>query len=185
MKGDVEDIVGRLRLTLPDGWFGDNAPIRDGLFAGFGAGWASLYRLLAEVRLQARLFTVSGQFLDLACRDFFADRIARRLDEGDAALRVRFQRALRRSRATRAALIDAAAEAGYSARVFEPARVTDTGAYNTPSSLAWGIAGGWGSLSMPLEALVTIIPVVPVEPIAPALAEALPAGGRAWVRLGP
>lgn len=76
-------------------------------------------------------------------------------------------------------LLDAAAEAGSTAQVFEPARPPDTGVYNGPG-LAWGVAGGWGSLQMPLECLVTLQPDTPEARAA--LAAALPAGGAAWVR---
>lgn len=183
MKGDTADMAARLRLTLPQGWFSDEASLLGAVTTGLGAAWAGLYSLLRAVRVQARLLTVSGEFLDLACRDFFGGRLARRSGEGDDALRGRLLQAMRRERATRAALIAAAAEAGYSARVFEPARPADTGAYGVPGALAWGMAGGWGSLQMPLECLVTVTAVAPVADVGPALAEALPAGGVAWVRV--
>ena len=184
MRGDERDFVARLRLTLPVGWFGDEAPLLDGVLGGLAAAWAGLFTLLGDVRRQARLATVGGRFLDLACSDFFARRLGRRAGEGDEALRGRLLRAMRRERGTRAAVIAAAAEAGYSARVFEPARPADTGAYATAGGLAWGVAGGWGSLAMPLECLVVVTAVAPVEAVGPAIAEALPAGGVAWVRVG-
>ena len=173
----------RVRLMLPRGWFSDEAPLLEAVTSGLGAAWAGLYALLGAVRLQARLATVSGQFLDLACGDYFGGRLARRGGELEEALRGRLLRAMRRERATRGALIGAAAEAGYSARVFEAARPADTGAYGVANGLAWGVAGGWGSLAMPLECLVTVTAVAPVAEIGPALAEALPAGGVAWVRV--
>ncbi len=183
MKGDEADMAARLRLTLPEGWFSDEAPLRDGLLSGLGASWAGLHSLLGEVRRLARLATVSGRFLDLACVDFFGVRLGRRAGEGDSALRARLQGAMRRSRGTRAALIEAARDAGYDAAVFEAARPADTGAYGVAAGLAWGFAGGWGSLDMPLECLVTVEARAPVAPIGPALAEAMPAGGAAWVRV--
>ena len=183
MKGDQADFVSRLRLTLPEGWFADVAPLLQGLLAGLAAAWAQLFSLLAEVRLQTRLATVGGQFLDLACVDFFGSRFGRRLAENDDQLRDRLQRALLRERATRGALIAAAGEAGYAATIFEPAVPADTGAYSTAGGVAWGIAGGWGSLSMPLECLVTVRARAPVGAIGPSLAEAVPAGAVAWVRV--
>lgn len=182
MRGDAEDFVSRLKLTLPAGWFADDAPLLSGLLAGMGASWAGLFGLLGEVRLQSRVATATGQFLDLACRDFFGGRLARWGGETDPGLRARVARTMRRERGTRAGLIAAAAEAGYAARVFEPARPADTGAYNVASGLAWGVAGGWGSLAMPLECLVTVTAVAPVDAINPALADAVPAGGVAWLR---
>ena len=182
MRGDQEDFVRRLRLTLPAGWFSDEPRLLNGVLAGFASVWAWLHELLAEVRKQSRVQTATGQFLDLACVDFFGGRLPRRAGESDAALRFRVARAMRRERGTRAGLIAAAAEAGYAARVFEPARPADTGAYNRSSTLAYGLAGAWGSLEMPLECLVTVQAIAPVEPIGPALAAVVAAGGVAWVR---
>ena len=183
MRGDGSDFVARLRLTLPESWFADDAPLLTGLCQGLAAAWSSLYDLLTTVRRQGRLATATGQFLDLASRDFFGNRIARRGGESDDALRSRLQHGMQREGGTRTALVLAATEAGYSANVFEPARPADTGAYNTSGGLAWGTAGGWGSLQMPLECLVTVTPVSPVEPIGSAVAAILPAGGAAWVRV--
>ena len=107
-------------------------------------------------------------------------------------MRSRLLAAMLRERGTRAGLVAAAAAAGYLARVFEPGRPADTGAYGVAAGLAWSVAGGWGSLSMPLESLVTLIEVTPtasvvgvaaLAPVGAALAEALPAGGAAWVRV--
>ena len=183
MKGDQADVVSRLRLTLPEGWFSDDAPILDGLLSGLGAAWAGLYSLLSAVRLQSRLLTVTGQFLDLACSDFFGGRVSRRAFETDAALRTRLLSAMGRERATRAALIEAANDAGYSATIFEPARPADTGAYGYAGGIAWAVAGGWGSLTMPLECLITVTAQAPVAAVEPTLAAAVPAGGAAWVRV--
>ena len=181
MKGDLQDIVGRLRLALPRRWFGDAAPVLDSLLAGLASGWAGLYGLLQEVRRQARMATATGEFLDLAAVDLFGGGLPRRAGEADDVFRARIGRALRRVRATRAGLVDAVAEAGSVAAVFEPARPTDTGVYGGPG-LAWGAAGGWGSLAMPLECLVTLQPDTPDARAA--LVAALPAGGVAWVRGG-
>src|SRR4051794_28663458 len=157
MTGDQADIIGRIRLTLPARWFADDSPVLDGLLAGFGAAWASLYDLLQFVKRQSRLLTATGGFLDLASRDFFADRVPRRLAEADEDYRSRIGRAMRSERGTRAGLIAAAAEAGFALRVFEPAQPRDTGVFGDPSTMAWGVCGAWGSLGMPLECLVTAV----------------------------
>ena len=185
MKGDAADMTARLRLTLPEGWAADRAPLLDAVLRGLGVGWAAMFELLREVKVQSRLATVTGRFLDLACTDFFGGRFGRRSGEVDEALRARFVRELRKDRGTRAALITAASEAGYSATVFEPARPADTGAYGVSTGLAWGVAGGWGSLEMPLECLVTVRAVAPLEEIGGALTTMLPAGGAAWIRVLP
>ena len=182
MRGDQDDFAARLRLTLPNGWFADVAPVLDGLLAGLGSAWAALYGLLQTVRVQSRLATVTGQFLDLACVDYFGGRLSRRAGEADAGLRARLFVAMRRERATRAGLISAAAAAGYTAVVFEPSRPADTGAYSTAGQLAWSVSGGYGSLQMPLECLVVLHAVAPVDDVDAAIVGALPAGGTAWVR---
>ena len=179
MRGDGTDILRRLRLALPRRWFADDAPVLDALLSGLASPWSQLYALLQEVRRQSRIATATGAFLDGAGTDLFGGTLPRRAGEADDAYRARIARALRRARATRAGLLDAAAEAGSTAQVFEPARPADTGVYNGPG-LAWGVAGGWGSLQMPLECLVTLQPDTPDARAA--LVAALPAGGAAWVR---
>jgi hypothetical protein len=183
--GDEADFVRRLRLTLPDHWFADAAPVLEGLMAGLSSSWAALHRLLNVVRQQSRLQTATDGFLDLASRDFFGQRLPRRAGEGDDTFRSRIQRAMHRERGTRAGLIAAAQDAGCTVQVFEPARPADTGAYNTPSALAWGVAGGWGSLSMPLECLVTVQrrPGSNDDELRSSIADSLPAGGVAWLRI--
>ena len=175
------DFVGRLRLALPGRWFADTAPVLDGLLSGLAAGWEALFGLLDQVRLLSRLRTVTEAYLDLAGQDYFGSRLLRRVGEGDKAYRPRIVAALHRSRATRAAVVDAALAAGAVVRVFEPAQPGDTGVYGGPL-LGWSVAGGWGSLAMPLECLVTIVANDAVADVAAAIAEALPAGGAAWIR---
>ena len=156
MIGDLENMRLRLRLALPDRWFADVAPVLDGLLLGLGSTWAGLHGLLGVVRAQSRRLTASGGFLDMTAGDLFGGRLPRHAAEADDVFRVRIGRALHRVRATRAAVLDAVAEEGGGAvRVFEPARPLDTGVYNGPG-LGWGVAGGWGSLAMPLECLVIV-----------------------------
>lgn len=157
-------ILARLRGVLPRRWFADpetsdapsGAPVLDALLLGLADAWVRLHALLAEVRAQTRLSTATGGFLDIASRDFLGSRLRRREGEADDAFRTRLLRALRRSRATRPALTAALVElTGREPDVFEPARPADTGAYGEGRSLAWGVAGGWGSLSLPCQCFVT------------------------------
>lgn len=185
MTGDQDDIVGRLRLTLPGRWFADSAPILDGLLAGLSVVWTGLFSLLQLVRTQSRIGTATNGYLDVASKDFFGDTLPRKSGESDDAFRARIQAAMHRERATRAGVVAAAAEAGFSAQVFEPAQPRDTGAYSTPGVLAWNVGGGWGSLEMPLQFLITVTPGPGADNTAlpTALTRALPAGGAAWVRI--
>jgi hypothetical protein len=183
MIGDQDDMRSRLRLALPSRWFADTAPVLDGVLAGLGAAWAGLHGLLGLVRVQSRLLTSTEGFLDLSAQDLFGGRLPRRAGEADGSFRARIGRALHRGRATRAALLAAAAEEGAGAmRVFEPAQPRDTGVYGGPR-LGWGVAGGWGSLAMPLECLAIVQRSAATDAsVRAALVEALPAGGAAWVR---
>lgn len=184
MTGDENDFGGRLRLTLPDHWFADTPPVLQGLLAGFSSAWATLYSLLQVVRQQSRIAAATNGFLDLASSDFFADRLPRLAGEADDAFRARILAAMQRERATRASLIAAASEAGYTIQVFEPARIADTGAYSIPGAIAWCVAGGWGSLEMPFESLVTAQGGgTDNSVLQDAVTQALPAGGVAWLRV--
>ena len=69
MTGDQDDMRSRLRLTLPNRWFGDLAPVLDGLLTGLGAAWAGLHGLLGLVRVQSRLLTSTAGFLDMSAQD--------------------------------------------------------------------------------------------------------------------
>ena len=187
MTGDQTDMRQRLRLTLPARWFGDVAPVLDGILSGFAAGWASLYDLLQFVILQSRITTATDNFLESAAADFLSDAFPRRQNEHDTSYRGRLLLALRRRRATRPAIIDAAAAAGFSVAVFEPAQPASTGAYNVPLGLAWSSCGGWGSMEMPFESLIVATPTSEsVESdLWQNLGNATPAGGALWLRIKP
>lgn len=120
MTGDQADFRQRLRLTLPTRWFADAAPVLDGILLGFAASWSSLYSFLQFVIGQSRVKTASDEFLDLAAQDFLSPQLPRRPNETDDVYRIRLLAALRRSGATRPAIVDAAAAAGYTAQIFEP-----------------------------------------------------------------
>ena len=156
MTGDVADIVARLKATLPARWFADTTPVLDTLLTGLADAASRLYELLATARLQTRIATAAGGFLDLAAEDFFGTRLRRQAQEGDDGYRARILQALARTHGTRAALATAITElTGTPPTIFEPARPSDTGAY-AMGSLAWNTAGGWGSLSLPFQSFVTI-----------------------------
>ena len=185
MIGDIDDIRRRIRLTLPTRWFGDVAPILDGVLSGLAAMWSTLYQLLLFVVQQSRMKTATGQFLEMAGRDYLSDDFWRRPNEADEDYRVRLLVALQRSRATRPAIIAAAASAGYTLSVFEAAQPADTGAYNVPTRLAWNSVGAWGSLQMPLESLIVARPLPEhfENELWKNLDKATPAGGALWVRI--
>ena len=155
MAGDQADFVARLRAVLPRNWFTDAAPVLDSVLGGLGAAWSGVYGLLRFAQAQARIGTASGAFLDLVAGDFFGSALARFSGEADASFRGRLRRNILRERGTRQSLLAALQDlTGRAATVFEPARATDTGGYST-GVLAYGVAGAYGSLSLPFQCFVT------------------------------
>ncbi len=154
MIGDTQDMLARLKATLPANWFPDSTPVLDGLLTGLGKVWCHLYDQLQFVVLQTRVATASGGFLDAISIDFLGNLLPRRLAEPDMAFRSRIQRELVRERNTRAAIFSVLTDlTGRTPRIFEPARPADTGAYGAVCGYA--TAGAWGSLSLPFQCFVT------------------------------
>lgn len=185
MIGDQTDMLQRLRLTLPGRWFGDVAPVLNGLLSGFASAWANLHTLLLYVVTQSRVETATETFLDLAAQDFLSDGFPRRSNEADADYRRRLLMAMRRVRGTSPAIVAAADAAGYTLHIFEPAQPASTGAYNVSAGLAWNTVGGWGSMQMPLESLLVASPgsVAFEGELWRNVSHAAPAGGALWMRV--
>ena len=181
MVGDATDMAGRLRSLLPTGWFSDDAPVLDGILAGVADMAAATHGQVDYARLQTRIATATESWLDLIALDFFGGRLRRVGGEADVAFRTRIFAAMFRPRATRAATAAAVQALGYGTpRLFEPARPGDTGAWNL--ALGYGVGGGWGSLNMPFQVLVTLPPQADPTLACAALADALPAAAVAWTR---
>jgi hypothetical protein len=159
--GDAPDILTRLKAVLPDSWFPDATPVLDAVLTGCATGWAFCYGLLAYVRLQTRIATATDVFLDIAATDYFGGWLSRFVNEGDPAFSLRIRANLLPERGTRAGLIAAVTTlTGSVPTVFEPADTGDTGGYGGGQARVWtgmayGAAGGWGSLALPFQAFVT------------------------------
>ena len=153
--GDAADMLARLRGVLPQSWLADETPVLDAVLAGLAGAWSVLYSLLQLVSAQARIATASDQFLDMVSTDFFGTSLPRRTGELDVAFRGRIDRELFRERGTRVAIVDVLVDlTGRPPSIFEPARAMDTGAWST-ASMGYGVAGAWGSLSLPYQCFVT------------------------------
>ncbi|HEY0183255.1 MAG TPA: hypothetical protein VGC09_10655 [Rhodopila sp.] len=164
MVGDLQDFVSRLRAVLPKRWFAEQSPTLDALLTSIATPWVWLYNLLAWVVTQTRLATATDEWLDLISNDYFGGGLVRRSGELDLAYRSRIQAALLREAATRSAVSAGLTSlVGSEPVIFEPANCMDTGSYGSlaggPSmpgtGMAYGLAGGWGSLRMPLQFFIT------------------------------
>ena len=164
MTGDLADIVARFSAVLPKRWFAEQSPNLDALLTSIATPWVWLYNLICDVISQTRLATASGDWLDLIAVDYFGQKLNRKLNEPDFSYRCRIQAALFRDAATRSA-VEAGLEAltGIQPVLFEPANCMDTGSYGASgdrpnlsgTGMAYGQAGGWGSLKLPLQFFIT------------------------------
>lgn len=154
MQGDPVDMLHRLKAAIPSRWFPDYSPNIDALLSGFAAVWAWLYSLLAFSKRQQRVATADGIFLDLAAYDFLGSRLQRSQSQGDDKFRRIVQLEILRPRATRAALDQALFDlTGNHPTIIEPRRPYDLGGYGI--AMGYGVAGAYGSIYMPHQALVT------------------------------
>jgi hypothetical protein len=155
MTGDPDDMLTRLKLVLPPGWFADTTPILDAVLTGLAAAWSGLYALLATVKAQTRIATASGLFLDMAADDYFGSALPRRASEADAAYSARIRANLLAPRATRTGLVAALTNlTGRAPSVFEPLNATDTGGYGC-ITLGYNTVGGYGCRNTPFAVFVT------------------------------
>jgi hypothetical protein len=155
VTGDQNDILARLKTLLPNGWFRDSTPILDGVLSGIAWALAFVYSFANYAKLQTRIATATDGFLDLISFDFFGSTLPRRLQELDAAFRARIQAEMLLERATRTGMIRALQIlTGRTPLIFEAANPFDAGGYNT-GALAYGAAGGYGSLQLPFQAFLT------------------------------
>ena len=128
--GTSGDMQRRLRSLIPQGWFGDDAPIRDVVLGGLGDALAWSYGLLGFAEAQTRIGTASGWFLDLIGWDFLGVRILRRDGEKDDAWRARLRAEIFRPRVTRWAISKALEDlTGIKPKLVEPWNPNDCGTY--------------------------------------------------------
>jgi len=153
---DQAEFTNRLQQLVPHGWFSNGlVPVRDALLTGIANIFAFVLSLLAHVRLQSRIATATGGFLDMIAWDFFGSNLVRQANQTDTSFRSRIQSAIFLERATRKAVITILTQVtGRVPTVFEPQRAVGTGAYNV-GVVAYDIAGAYGSLNIPYQSFVT------------------------------
>jgi hypothetical protein len=166
--GSSADIVNRIKAVLPSQWFpvpqegsASPTPILDGVLTGLAWPWSQLYSLIQYVILQTRIATATGVLLDIIAQDFFGLNLTRNINEGDAAFSARIRAAILQPRATRPAMIQVLQLlTGNTPKIFVPANTGDTGAYTNGNDqapwqgMAYGQAGGWGSLQLPFQVFI-------------------------------
>lgn len=159
MTGDQIDIAARLKRYLPR-WFGystDPTPVLDALLGGLAAALAHLHALIEFARLQTRIATATGGWLDLAAFDFFGAAFKRFGNEPDGSYSRRIRQEVLRDRNTRNA-IDAAVFdlTGRHPEVFEGWHAPTCGGYGTPG-LVLGRVGRYGSRTAPFHVIVRAV----------------------------
>lgn len=155
VKGDLTDIAGRITAALPP-WFGDSNPVLAALVSAFSAAWSFVFGLYVYAKAQTRITTASDGWLDLIGQDFFGAAMRRAPGQTDASMRARILANMFRERGTRAGMISVLTQlTGTAPTIFEPLRPADTGVYGGPL-LGYSIAGGYGSMSLPFQAFVTV-----------------------------
>lgn len=155
MIGDADDYLVRLADALPDGWFEDAPRVLDATLSGPAQIGAIVHGQRTYASKQMRVRTASGGYLDLIARDFYGNQLTRRPGQSDGSFRSQIIARLFRQGVTRSGMIKLLTDlTGYEPSIFEPASIQDAGAYGF--TLAYGTAGGWGSLSMPMTAFISV-----------------------------
>ncbi len=159
--GDSDDIVGRVRKTIPRRWFTWTAKLRDALLGGIADGAAFSYSFYRYARLQTRISWATGPWLDLISYDF----LGRTLPRGglqDEQYRALILATILQERVTRAAMVKILTKLnGSTPWIFEPWNTGDTGAWSNASkkfgSMGYGVGhGGWGNMNMPGQVLMQV-----------------------------
>jgi hypothetical protein len=155
--GTQEDVLVRLKRGLPPSWFGPDGefPVVEALLSG--AAWlcAGIYDLYAYAKLQTRIATQTGGWLDLTAADFF-DRFVRFTGEHDDSYSRRIRLEVFRDRNTRHAIDRAVYDViGVHPHIYEGFHAPTCGGWGTPG-LALGRAGRWGSRRMVFDVVVVL-----------------------------
>lgn len=152
VTGDVNDMVSRIKSLLPKTWFNDSNPILDAVINGLANALSWCYSLYSYAKLQTRILTSTGGWLDIVANDFFGSSLPR-LNRGDASYLAWIQTNLFRERGTRNAISKVLYDlTGKYPDIIELQRPADTGAYG--HALGYGISGAYGSQVVHHQAFV-------------------------------
>ena len=102
--GDKADQFGRIKALIPQNWFSDTAYYLDAIIWGFATVNTFIYSLIDYAKLQTRIKTASGGWLDLIASDFFGTGVYRARGQADDSFRNQIVINLFRERGTRASV---------------------------------------------------------------------------------
>ena len=154
--GDSADILGRVKRLIPNRWFAWVAPNRDAILGGLSDLAAWIYAFIGYARLQSRIATATGPWLDVISYDYLG-RYLPRNGMTDQAFRTRILATILQERVTRAGMVTAiTALTGTAPQIFEPWNTNDTGAYGVPT-MGYGVGkGGWGNMNLPAQTFMMV-----------------------------
>jgi len=167
--GDQADFVGRLKAVQPNGWYplesatsGILTPVLTAIMTGVANSEALVYTLIEYVHSQTRISSATDVNLDIIALDYFGIKLQRLQGETDAAFVTRIKNNLLAPKNTVAAMNQALVQlTGNTPQIFEPGNPQDTGGWGTGDQLKWtglayGKAGGYGSLVLPFQAFIIL-----------------------------
>ena len=151
--GDQQDMLTRIKSTLPY-WFGfADTPVLDALLKGPASVLSWFYSLYLYAKLQTRINTATDGWLDMISADFFGTDLIRAAGQSDDSYRALIIANLFRIKATRAAVVKVCQDTtGRTPTIIEPFNPVDCGAYGARGGYGYG---AYGSIMMPAQAFVT------------------------------
>lgn len=186
--GDQDDFISRLLRLLPSGWFPSDAPRLKAVLQGAAASLSAAFAMFSFVKVQTRIQTASGSFLDLISEGYFGGNLPRLQYESDSAYAGRIEYNLIAPRGTHDGMMQMLHQlTGNTAVIFQPnlagdclclasrsaPNVAGAGAqidsiagsgYQPPwasfgSSTATGRpSSAWGTLLMPCQVFIIVAP---------------------------
>jgi hypothetical protein len=144
--GDTNDMVNRLRAVFPN-WFSDPSVSKfaNAVFAGLATGLSFAYSAIQYAKLQTRIQTATGGWLDLIAWDFFNVGFLRRRAESDDSFRSRVLKEVLRPRLTKAAILQMLLDlTGRQGIVIELNDASAIGSWDGPA-FGFDTYGGYGS----------------------------------------
>lgn len=156
MIGDRTDVFNRIKSYLPP-WFGSGpTPVLDSIVDGLAWALSGIYALYAYAKLQTRILSATGFWLDMIAADYFGTQIRRKPGQTNSSFRAYIIANLLRPRATRPSMQALLlALTGEEPIIFEPNRPLDTGAFSAPTSGGYFGVARYASLAAPYTCLIT------------------------------